>query len=119
MTKELEIGGELRPFSFGINSREAFCLMRGLTQKELQALFGNIEEMTDAELRDLIFSCLKSGYRCEGKDMDFNNETVGDWIDNDPEAVLNALVLIAESASKKKMTKEVAKEQEKSLATTT
>lgn len=103
MTKDLQIGGELRPFSFGINSREAFCLLRGITQKELAALFGNIEEMTDAELRDLIFSCLKSGYRCEKKDLDFDNKDVGDWIDNEPEAVANALILIAESATKKKV----------------
>ncbi len=103
MTKELEIGGELRPFSFGINSREAFCLLRGITQKELAELFGNIEEMSDAELRDLIYSCLKSGYRAERKEMDFDNKDVGDWIDSDYEAVARALILIAESAVKKKV----------------
>lgn len=80
-----EIGGKMRPLKFGTNQTAILCKLRGVTLKELNDLF-SVErfqklEIDNTEIRDLIYSGLVAGAKTAKEEVDFDNEIVGDWID--------------------------------------
>ncbi len=84
--KKVKIGGKLRPIKFGTNATHLFCQKRGIKLKEFNELFAAEKlanlEIDGSEIRDLIYSGLAAACLSLGEEVDFNEWTVGDWIDD-------------------------------------
>jgi hypothetical protein len=74
------IGGKDRMVKFGTNATALFCQMHQIGLGRFGEMF-TPENITPAVYRDLIYCALVSGARKSGETVDFDPETVGDWID--------------------------------------
>jgi len=102
-TTEIEIGGKSRTVKFGTNQSAKYCEIRGLTLEESRSQFRNLfifskdgkeligSNETGGEIRDLIFSGLWAGAITGSEKVDFNQYTVGEWIDEMDQSVLNQI----------------------------
>ena len=82
---EINIGGKLRSFKFGVNATSLFCKKRGITLKGFTELFnaGTMKSLDFAPevVRDLFWACLADGARISKSEIDFDEFAVGDWMD--------------------------------------
>lgn len=94
--EHFEIGGKSRPLKFGTNQTAILCKLKGINLKQLNELF-SVERFTNleidnTEIRDLIYSALVSGAKTCKEPVDFDNEEVGDWIDEMEQKVLKDIM---------------------------
>lgn len=83
----IELGGQDRPLKFGTNQTAKFCDMRKIDLKEYGRLLGEgMEDM--AVIRDLLYTGLWAGAKSEKTPVDFDEFTVGDWMDEDLEGIM-------------------------------
>lgn len=82
---KVTIGGKSRPIKFGTNATHLFCNKRGIKLNEFNDLFSpqrlQAMEIDGSEIRDLIWAGLAAACYSLGEEVDFNEWTVGDWID--------------------------------------
>lgn len=81
---EVSIGGKPRLLKFGTNQLAIFTQMHKVDLSE--ADFGM------HHLRDLIYSALVAGAKKQKQDVDFDEWTVGEWIDDLPDEDLQKIV---------------------------
>lgn len=79
--KEVKIGGQQRPVSFGTNALAAFFDSEGLTLGDLNKLG---ETLTLTSSLKLFYFGFIDGYRKAGREVDFNELDIGDWLDDEP-----------------------------------
>lgn len=96
MTKNVEIGGKLRPVKFGFAALMEFTEANGYTMADLDTL-GESMKLKDALF--LVWCGLKHGARVEKKAFEETLEEVADWLDDQPEAMENVLNVFAQSFS--------------------
>lgn len=81
---QIHIGGKKRPIKFGTNATAIYCKLHGISlndyNEKVAKKFENGNLGLD-ELRDLIYSALAAASYSKGEEPDFNNWTVGDWLD--------------------------------------
>ena len=99
---EIKIGGKLRPIKFGTNSTALLCEIRGITLNDMGLMLSedriNNNEITGGEIRDMIYAGLVSAARSKKIEIDFDNYTVGDWIDEiDPNELVKAFEVLGQS----------------------
>lgn len=112
----MQVGGALRPYYIGTRQTAIFCELQkeGYDLQDYNALLGQIlgnqvaaqqaaatgaafkpegrKELTPSELRDFVYSALAAGTKREGHAVDFDADTVGDWIDEaQPEEIMKPL----------------------------
>lgn len=101
--KHIDIGGKKRLIKFGTNATAEYCDKRNVGLSEYFNL--TFDKIKPGELRDIIWSGLVAGARSEGKDVDFDEFNVGDWIDEMDQGELDVifdLVKGPQEAKKKK-----------------
>jgi hypothetical protein len=96
MTKNVEIGGKLRPVKFGFAALMEFTEANGYTMADLDTL-GESMKLKDALF--LVWCGLKHGARVEKQAFEETIEEVADWLDDQPEAMENVLNVFAQSFS--------------------
>lgn len=96
MTKNVEIGGKLRPVKFGFAALMEFTEANGYTMADLDTL-GESMKLKDALF--LVWCGLKHGARVEKQAFKETIEEVADWLDDQPEAMENVLNVFSQSFS--------------------
>lgn len=96
MTKNVEIGGKLRPVKFGFAALMEFTEANGYTMADLDTL-GESMKLKDALF--LVWCGLKHGARVEKQAFEQTIEEVADWLDDQPEAMENVLNVFSQSFS--------------------
>jgi len=81
---EVSIGGKPRLVKFGTNQLAIFTQMHG--QDLSEADFGM------HNLRDLVYSALVAGAKNQKQPVDFDEWTVGEWLDELPDEDLQKIV---------------------------
>lgn len=82
--KEINIGGQPRPVSYGFNALAKFQEMSGLSLAELTSL--NASSMGLKSMIQFAWVGLYDGARKAKMEFPFTIEDVGDWLDEDSEA---------------------------------
>lgn len=83
----IDVGGKKRPFKFGTNASMLYCEKRDVTLREMQEELSEdkltSQDVTGAEIRDLLWAALVAGHRSEGLPAEDEPTAwqVGDWID--------------------------------------
>ena len=85
---EMEIGGEKRTFKFGMNSLSAFSQLYSGKPGDFATQLG---QDPAGAMRDLAYCGLLTRKADNNLPEDFSPETVGDWIDEMPQADWNAV----------------------------
>lgn len=85
-TTEIQLGGEPRPIKFGFNAISEFGELTSRTIDQINNL--NTNTLTMKDLMTLCWCALKQGARREGKPFDYTLEDVGDWLDENPGALV-------------------------------
>jgi len=75
---KIDIGGEKRPFKFGINAARIFCKETG---KGLDAL-DKINQTDIESVINVIYAGLFQGAKMTNKEIDFDTWKVGEWLDD-------------------------------------
>jgi hypothetical protein len=80
-THYIEIGGQKRPMRFGTNQTAKFCEVKKITLSEYSDMMktGGLSDL--GTTRDLLYSALWAGAKTEKLPTDFDEATVGDWMD--------------------------------------
>lgn len=81
MIKEINIGGKLRPVSYGFNALAMFQSMTGLTLTELNGI--DSSKMTLTAMIQFAYCGLKDGARKAKQEFNYSTEDVADWLDDD------------------------------------
>lgn len=96
---EVEIGGKTRLVKFGLNSLALYTERQGVDLSDVQG-FGL------SQMRDMIWAGLVAGAKKRGEPADFDEWTVGDWIEEmdqaEYERIVSALNNSMPEESKKK-----------------
>lgn len=105
----ISIGGQERPLKFGTNATFLFCQKRGITLKQFGEVFAADKlannDIDGSEIRDLIWAGLVAGAKSNNLPVDFDEWTVGDWIDDLSAADMgNVLSTFGEDVPTKKKT---------------
>lgn len=87
MIKEITIGGQLRPVSYGFNALAMFQDLTGLGLNQLSEL--RPESMTLKIMIQFAYVGLRDGARKSKIDFPFTTEDVGDWLDDDSAAFIH------------------------------
>jgi len=85
-TTKVLLGGESRPVKFGFNALSEFS---ELTHRSIGQL--NLIDTKDISMKDMLILCwcaLKQGARKEGMEFTASVDDVGDWLDDNPEALV-------------------------------
>jgi hypothetical protein len=87
-THYIEIGGQKRPMRFGTNQTAKFTEIKKITLSEYSELMqsGGLSDL--GNIRDLLFSALWAGAKTEKLPTDFDEATVGDWMDEADQVAL-------------------------------
>jgi len=80
MINEIELGGEKRPSHFGVN---ALYLYSELTDVPIHKMLVQLENLTFAQMINLIWAGLKAGAIHEKKEFTAEISDVGGWLDQD------------------------------------
>jgi len=97
-TKEISIGGKLRPTKFGTNQTAKYCDIRNVSLMESQNELKDIKSGNGTTMRDLIYSALWAGCKTEKIDIDFDEYNVGDWMDDiEPDELVKIFTSLANS----------------------
>lgn len=81
---EVSIGGKPRLVKFGINQLAIFTQKHNIQLSDVS--FGM------EQIRDLIWSALVAGAKKQGQEVDFDEWTVGEWIDDMDETEFNKII---------------------------
>ena len=110
MIGNVNIGGALRPVKYGTAATALVCEKLGMTIAGFDKVFDahklKSKEVSAHHFMVLIWACLVSGARSSHLPVDFDEYTVGDWIDDmDIEGMKQIFEVIAYqgSAVKKKI----------------
>lgn len=74
----IELGGKNRLIKFNFNSLAAYSQRSGQTLQQMQRM--STQTLTLQQLRDLIFCALVEGCLIEKVPVDFDERTLGDWL---------------------------------------
>lgn len=85
MIKEIEIGGQMRPVSYGFNALAMFQDLTGLGLAELPTIGMN---MPIRHMIAFAYCGLKDGARKSKQEFTASVEDVGDWLDDNSEAFI-------------------------------
>ena len=85
MVRQVEIGGAVRPVSFGMNCLASFSKETGIGFSDM------VTEIPMYARLAIIYYALIDGARIEKKDFNHTQEEVGDWIGTDID-LLNKLI---------------------------
>jgi len=92
--KFIKIGEGEYPLKWGLNQTINYCNLRHCTindyNEDIQSLAKGLT--TGSELRDLIWSALKDGFRKAKKEFNLSPEDVGDLIENLNSKEINNLI---------------------------
>jgi hypothetical protein len=80
------LGGQERPIKFGFNALTDFSKRTNRNIEQLNTL--NPMSLTMEDLLTLCWCALKSGARKEGQEFKVTIEDVGDWLDDNPGALV-------------------------------
>lgn len=94
MTKDVEIGGKLRPVKFGFAALMEFTEAKGYTMADLDNL-GESMNLKDALF--LVWCGLKHGARVQKQEFDFTIDDIADWLDEDMGAMEKVLSVFGQS----------------------
>jgi len=99
------MGGKLRRMNFGQNAWFEFCRMHNCELSEATKLL--FDAKNPSALRDLIYCGLLVSDRAEMKDINYNEFTVGEWIDQLTQDELTRIfnVLLSGSSDEKPVKK--------------
>ena len=118
----IEIGGETRRLSFGQNAWYLFSEMYGCSILDVFKVIFDPHPDSTAEkpafrnpqaIRDAVFCALKAADLAEAKPVKYNQYTVGDWIDEAEEGVLESVIKCMIESQYKPKPGEVAEEDTK------
>ena len=93
-----KIGGKNRVLRFNLNARYEFCKMHGLTQDEVRDFFGDLHNVE--AVRDMVYCALKAADLADGRQVDYNQYTVGEWISDMNQEEFNAMMLGSSDANR-------------------
>lgn len=99
----INIGGQKRPIKFGVNFTALFMEQRGCDIEGLNKALLSLVQKTNnpADIRDIFYNALRAGALSKGLEVDFNEYSVGDWLDElKPEDVKTMHEALAESLPK-------------------
>lgn len=90
-TKEIKVGGKMRPIKFGTAQTSIFCeLMGDISYAEAQTILSKEriekQDIKPSTMLKLYYSAFQSGALSAGKEIDFQLHEIGDWMDESPEA---------------------------------
>jgi hypothetical protein len=85
------IGGRVRVLKFNLNANYEFCKMHKLKQEDVMPFFTDALNVT--AIRDMIYCALLSADLEDGKQIDYNQYTVGSWIAEMPQSELERIIL--------------------------
>lgn len=86
MIKEVNIGGQVRPVSYGWNALAMFQELSGLTLGELSQI--DQSRMSLRSMMQFAYVGLKDGARKYKQPFDHSIEEVADWMDDSPDAFI-------------------------------
>ena len=98
-TKTAFIGGRNRTLKFNLNANYEFCKLHSLTPDEVFGFFTDSKNVTG--IRDMILCALKSADLEAGNTIDYNQYSVGTWIEEMDQEKFNDLVLGSSDANAK------------------
>lgn len=78
---EVNIGGELRQYIFSMNQRIRYCQLRSMSVVEMNKELSSPSEWDESVVRDLVYSALWAGKKSKKEIVDFDEFTVGEWIE--------------------------------------
>jgi hypothetical protein len=95
--KFVNIGGEPRPIKFGFNALMEFGDITNRTVDAINKI--NPASLTMRDLLTLCWCALKQGARKEQVAFDATIEDIGDWMDDNPNAMVEIVAEYAKSQS--------------------
>ena len=105
---ESNIGGRIRRMNFSSNAWYLFCKMHALALEDASKVL--FDTKTPEALRDMVYCALVVSDRAEGKEVDYNEYTVGEWIDKISQEELTRYVnVLFEGSAKPEATKKKVK----------
>ncbi len=88
---DVDIGGEVRPVLFNMNQRICFCRLRGLSSAEMNEELSHPHKWDESVNRDLIYSALYAAVKSKKGVVEFNEEDVGEWMEDVEDAELSKI----------------------------
>lgn len=82
----IELGGESRPVKFGFNALMEWGKLTNRTVADIETI--SPSKLTLEDLLLLFWCGLKNGARIEKKEFTASVEDLGDWFDEDPQAMI-------------------------------
>lgn len=86
-----KIGGKDRVLKFNLNANYEFCKMHNLTQDEVLPFFNDGHNVT--AIRDMIYCALKVADLEMRNPVDYNEYTVGEWIQEMQQPELERIIM--------------------------
>lgn len=102
----IKIGEKERPIKFGIYAFKLYAQLKGITVDDV---FSKLEKFGTEEIMTLSFCGFKYGAMKQGVDIDFTEDDIWMWVDENPEILERIMLVLSESmpqADKKKVSKE-------------
>jgi len=93
-----KIGGKQRVLRFNLNARYEFCKMHNLTQEEVQDYFGDLHNVE--AVRDMVYCALRAADLADGRPVDYNQYTVGEWISDMDQNDFNQMMIGSSDANR-------------------
>lgn len=84
-------GGKSRVLKFNLNCNYEFCKLHGLKQDDVLPFLANGLNVT--AVRDMIYCAVKVADLEAGRTVDYNQYTVGEWIQEMEQAQLERIIL--------------------------
>ena len=96
--KKIAIGGEMRPVHYGFATLSEWCDLCGLTMNDLTKIGDNMPISTAI---NMVFCGLKHGARKSKNEFKITFDDVADWLDNDQQALTDAMEIFSDSMSQR------------------
>lgn len=87
----VELGGKSRRVVFGQNAWYLFCKLHKIAISDIGKYFGDVVSNPDS-FRDLTFCAIQAADLSSGDVVDYNQYTVGDWLDEAPEETVQVIL---------------------------
>lgn len=94
MTKEVKIGGQMRPVSFAFSTIAEFCDITGRTLTDATNI---MQTMKAGEVKTLVWCSLKMGAKFAGRENVPTVDEVERWMDEDPTVISQTMGIYADS----------------------
>lgn len=89
---EVNVGGRLVAFKFGMGSFAKFCELQNISLSKMGDVLSDESPLQIQALINLLYAAAYTGEKLKNKEIDFTPEHVGEWLDDLAQDDLNRIL---------------------------